>query len=62
MDKPHPIELRHRVVAHVEAGNKHHSAATRFDISVEFINDMVKLKRETGCLRRNVRAIRASAS
>lgn len=50
MGKPHPFELRQRVVAHVEAGNTHHSAATRFDVSVKFVNDMVKLKRETGAL------------
>ena len=50
MGKPHPIELRQRVVAHVEAGNTHHSAALRFDVSVKFVNDMVRLKRETGSL------------
>lgn len=50
MGKPHPIELRQRVVAHVEAGNTHHSAAERFDVSVKFVNDMVWLKRETGAL------------
>lgn len=50
MGKPHPFELRQRVVAHVEAGNTHHSAAGRFDVSVKFVNDMVKLKRETGSL------------
>lgn len=50
MGKPHPVELRQRVVAHVEAGHTHHSAAARFDVSVKFVNDMVKLKRETGSL------------
>ena len=50
MGKPHPVELRQRVVAHVEAGNTHRSAATRFDVSVKFVNDMVKLKRATGSL------------
>ena len=50
MGKPHPKELRERVVAHVMAGNAHHSAAARFDVSVKFVNDMVKLKRETGSL------------
>lgn len=50
MGKPHPMELRKRVVSHVEAGNTHHSAAARFDVSVKFVNDMVKLKRETGSL------------
>lgn len=50
MGKPHPLELRQRVVAHVGAGHTHHSAAARFDVSVKFVNDMVKLKRETGSL------------
>jgi transposase len=50
MGKPHPKELRERVVAHVIAGNTHHSAAARFDVSIKFVNDMVKLKRETGSL------------
>ena len=50
MGKPHPLELRQRVVAHVEAGNTHTSAARRFDVSVKFVNDMVKLKRITGAL------------
>ena len=50
MGKPHPLELRQRVVAHVEAGNTHHSAASRFDVSIKFVNDMVRLKRETGSL------------
>jgi len=50
MGKPHPMELRSRVVSHVEAGHTHRSAAARFDVSVKFVNDMVKLKRETGSL------------
>lgn len=50
MGKPHPLELRQRVVAHVDAGNTHRSAAARFDVSIKFVNDMVKLKRETGSL------------
>ena len=50
MGKPHPLELRQRVVAHVESGNTHYSAAARFDVSVKFVNDMVRLKRATGSL------------
>ena len=50
MGKPYPLELRQRVVAHVEAGNTHRSAAARYDVSIKFVNDMVKLKRETGSL------------
>ena len=50
MGKPHPMDLRQRGVAPVEAGNTLHSAAARFDVSVKFVNDMVKLIRETGSL------------
>lgn len=50
MGKPHPIELRARVVAYVEEGNSHRAAARHFRVSVRFVNDMVKLKRETGSL------------
>ncbi|MEM5584493.1 transposase [Roseibium sp. AS2] len=50
MGKPHPVELQQRVVAHVEAGNTHTSAAARYDVSVKFVNEMVKLKPETGSL------------
>ncbi len=51
MGKPHPIELRHRVVACVEEGHSHRSTAARFRVSVKFVNDMVILKRETGGLQ-----------
>jgi len=50
MGKPHPIELRERVVALVEEGNTHHAAAAHFRVSVKFVNDMVILKRQTGSL------------
>ena len=50
MGKPHPIELRERVVAFVEDGNTHHAAAAHFRVSVKFVNDMVILKRRTGSL------------
>ncbi|WP_420337105.1 helix-turn-helix domain-containing protein [Roseibium sp.] len=50
MGKPHPLELRQRVVAHAEAGNTHRSAAERYAVSVKFVNYMVKLKRKTGSL------------
>jgi len=49
--KPHPIELRERVVALVEDGNTHHAAAAHFRVSVKFVNDMVILKRQTGSLK-----------
>lgn len=52
MPKFHPIELRERVVAHVETGHTHRATAERFMVSIKFVNDMVKLKRETGSLQR----------
>jgi transposase len=50
MGKSHPLELRERVVAFVEEGNTHRSSAARFRVSIKFVNDMVKLKHETGRL------------
>jgi transposase len=50
MGKPHPIELRERVVGFVEDGNTHHAAAAHFRVSVKFVNDMVILKCQTGGL------------
>jgi transposase len=50
MGKPHPVELRQRVVDHVAEGNTHRSTAARFKVSVKFVNDMVKLKATTGGL------------
>ena len=50
MGKPHPIELRERVVGFVEEGHTHRAAAAHFRVSVRFVNDMVILKRETGSL------------
>lgn len=52
MPKFHPIELRERVVAHVEDGHTHRATAVHFKVSIKFVNDMVKLKRETGSLAR----------
>ena len=50
MGKPHPIELRERVVAFVEAGHTHRSASSQFRVSPRFVNDMIILKRKTGLL------------
>ena len=50
MGKPHPVELRQRVVDHVAEGNTHRATAARFKVSVRFVNDMVKLKAATGGL------------
>ncbi len=48
MGKPHPIELRERVVAFVEEGHSHRAAAEHFRVSPRFVNNMVILKRQTG--------------
>jgi transposase len=50
MGKPHPIELRARVVAFVEEGNTHREAARHFRVSPRFVNNMVILKRTFGSL------------
>lgn len=50
MGKPHPIELRERAVALVEQGTTHTEAACRLCVSIKFVNDMMRLKRETGSL------------
>jgi transposase len=52
MPKFHPIELRERVVAHVEEGHTHRATARHFKVSVKFVNDMIILKRQTGSLAR----------
>ena len=51
MGKPHPIELRERVVAFVEQGHTHRHAATHFCVSPRFVNNMMILKQDTGMLR-----------
>ena len=50
MGKPHPIELRERVIAFVEQGHTHRAAADQFRVSPRFVNNMVILKRETRSL------------
>ena len=50
MGRPHPLELRERVVWYVERGHSHRAVARRFMVSVRFVNNMVILKRKTGCL------------
>lgn len=50
MGKPHPVELRERAVRLVEQGITHTEAARRLCVSIKFINDMVRLKHETGLL------------
>ena len=50
MGKPHPIELRNRVITFVEEGHGHREAARHFRVSPRFVNDMVILKRASGGL------------
>lgn len=50
MGKPHPLELRERVVGYVDAGHSNREASRVFSVSPRFVNDMVKLQRETGSL------------
>ncbi|MFV0303025.1 MAG: hypothetical protein ACK5IP_19520, partial [Paracoccus sp. (in: a-proteobacteria)] len=51
MGKPHPIELRSRVVAFVDEGHGHREAARHFRVSPKFVNELIKLRRETGSLK-----------
>ena len=50
MGKPHPIELRSRVIAYVDEGHGHRAAARHFRVSPKFVNDLVNLRRATGSL------------
>lgn len=50
MGKPHPIELRARVVGYVDKGHSHQETARVFTVSVSFVNNMIKLRRKTGSL------------
>ena len=50
MGRPHPMALRERAVALVEDGHTHTAAARQLRVSIKFVNDMVRLKRETGAL------------
>lgn len=50
MGRPHPVELRARALALVLQGNTHTETARRLCVSIKFVNDMVRLKRETGAL------------
>jgi len=59
MGKPHPMELRTRVIAFVEEGHGHREAALHFRVSPRFVNDMVILKRETGWLAPKAQGNRA---
>ena len=62
MGKPHPIELRARVVAFVDEGNSNREAARHFRVSPRFVNNMMILHRSTVRSRRPGRAIHPAAS
>jgi transposase len=48
MGKPHPVELRTRILDFVTEGNSHREAARHFRVSPRCVNDVMKLWRETG--------------
>ena len=50
MGQAHPMELRTRVVAFVDEGHGHREAARHFRVSPKFVNDLIKLRRDTGSL------------
>jgi transposase len=50
MGKPHPMELRSRVVEFVEEGHSNREASRHFRVSPRFVNNLMKLKAETGSL------------
>lgn len=50
MGKPHPMALRDRVGAFVDEGHGHREAARHFRVSPRFVNELMKLRRETGSL------------
>jgi transposase len=50
MGKPHPMALRERVAAYVDEGHGHREAARHFRVSPRFVNELMKLRRETGSL------------
>ena len=50
MGKPHPMALRRRVAEYVDDGHGHRQAARHFRVSPRFVNELMKLRRETGSL------------
>ena len=51
MGKPLPMALRERVAAYVDEGHGHREAARHFRVSPRFVNELMKLRRETGSLK-----------
>lgn len=50
MGKPLPMALRERVAAFVDEGHGDREAARHFRVSPRFVNELMKLRRETGSL------------
>jgi len=50
MGKPHPMALRERVAAFVDEGHSNREASRHFRVSPKFVNDLMKLRAETGSL------------
>jgi transposase len=50
MGKPLPLALRKRVAAYVDEGHGHREAARHFRVSPRFVNNLMKLRRQTGSL------------
>lgn len=50
MGKPLPMALRLRVSAFVDEGNSNREASRHFRVSPKFVNDLMKLRAETGSL------------
>lgn len=50
MGKPHPVELRVRVVAFVKEGHSHREASRHFRVSPRFVNNMIILEQSSGSL------------
>lgn len=50
MGKPLPLALRERVAAFVDEGNSNREASRHFRVSPRFVNNLMKLRAETGSL------------
>jgi transposase len=50
MGKSHPMALRERVAAFVDEGRSNREASRHFRVSPKFVNDLMKLRAETGSL------------
>ena len=62
MGKPLPLELRRRVVAYVDEGHGHREAARHFRVSPRFVNNLIKLREQTGSLEARRQGHVAAAS